>query len=62
MPLETIDIPPEGIVVHLKKYGFVKVFRIVSKKEDTQYWATNVLDMDESEREDLANKSWKIEE
>jgi hypothetical protein len=25
-------------------------------------WATDVLDMDESEREDLANKSWKIEE
>jgi hypothetical protein len=62
VPLEMIDTPPEGIVVHLKKYGFVKVFRIVSKKEDTQYWATNVLDMDESEREDLANKSWKIEE
>ena len=26
MPLETIDIPPEGIVVHLKKYGFVRYF------------------------------------
>jgi putative transposase len=62
MPLETIDIPPEGIVAHLKKYDFVKVFRIVSKNEDTQYWATNMLDMDESEREELANKSWKIEE
>jgi len=62
MPLETIDIPPEGIVVHLKKYGFVKVFWTVSKNEDTQYWATDVLDMNESEREDMANKSWKIEE
>ncbi len=62
MPLETTDIPPQGIVVHLKGYDFVKVFRIVSKNEDTQYWATDVQDMDESEREDLANKSWKIEE
>jgi len=62
MPLETIDIPPQGIVVHLKGYDFVKVFRIVSKNEDTQYWATDVRDMNESEREDLANKSWKIEE
>jgi len=60
--LETVDIPPEGIVVHLKAYGFVRVFRIVSKKEDTQYWVTNALDMDESQRKDLANKSWKIEE
>ena len=32
IPLETIDIPPKGIVVHLKGYDFVKVFRIVSKK------------------------------
>ena len=48
-PLETIDIPAEGIVVHLKKYDFVKVFRIVSKNEDTQYWVTDVLDMDESD-------------
>ena len=62
MPLETIDVPPEGIVVHLKKYGFVKVFRIVSKNRDTQYWETDVLDMDESKREDLAKKPWEIEE
>ena len=33
MPLETINIPHEGIVVHLKEYDFVKVFRIVSKKK-----------------------------
>jgi hypothetical protein len=40
-------------VVHLKGYDFVKVFRIVSKNEDTQYWATDVLDMDESEEKIL---------
>ena len=61
-PLETIDIPAEGIVVNRKKYTYVKVFWIVSKNEDTQYWVTDVLDMDESDIEDLANKSWKIEE
>ena len=60
--LETVDIPPEGIVVHLKEYGFIKVFRIVPTDEDTQYWATDVLDMDETTREDLGKKSWKIEE
>nr|WP_155396439.1 hypothetical protein [Methanosarcina barkeri] len=37
VPLETVDIPPEGLVVHLKAYGFVKVFRIVSKDRDTQH-------------------------
>jgi putative transposase len=62
VPLETVEIPLPGIEIHLKAYGFVKVFRIVSKNEDTQYWVTNVLDIDESKRKDMANKSWKIEE
>jgi IS4 transposase len=60
--LETVEIPLEGIVVHLKEYGFVKVFRIVQTDGDTQYWATDVLDMDEPTRENLGKKSWKIEE
>jgi putative transposase len=50
------------MVVHLKAYGFVKVFRIVSKDGDAQHWVTDVKEMDESKREDLAKKSWKIEE
>jgi hypothetical protein len=62
MRLETVEIPLEGIVVHLKEYGFVKVFRIVQTDGDTQYWATDVLDMDEPTRENLGKKSWKIEE
>jgi len=62
MNLEKVEIPPEGIVVHLKKYGFIKVFRIVPTDGDTQYWATDVLDMDEPTRKDLGSKSWKIEE
>jgi putative transposase len=62
MRLETVEIPLEGIVVHLKEYGFVRVFRIVQTDEDTQYWATDVLDMDEPTRENIGKKSWKIEE
>jgi IS4 transposase len=50
------------MTVHLKKYGFIKVFRIVSKDEYTQYWATDVLDMQEEKRKKLAKKAWKIEE
>jgi putative transposase len=60
--VEKVEIPPEGIVVHLREYGFIKVFRIVPTNGDTQYWATDVLDMDETTREDLGKKSWKIEE
>nr|WP_082098508.1 MULTISPECIES: transposase [unclassified Methanosarcina] len=62
VPLETVDIPLKGLLVHLKAYGFVKVFRIVSKDGDMQHWVTDVQDMDESKREDLAKKSWEIEE
>ncbi|AKB36469.1 hypothetical protein MSSAC_1879 [Methanosarcina siciliae C2J] len=48
VPLETVEIPPKGLVVHLRAYGFVKVFRIVSKDGDTQHWVTDVQDMDEA--------------
>lgn len=50
------------MTVHLKEYGFIKGFRIVSKDGDTQYWATDVLDMQEEKRKELAKKAWKIEE
>jgi len=57
-----LTIPPEGMTVHLKEYGFIKVFRIVSGDGDTQYWATDVLDMQEEKRKELGKKAWKIEE
>lgn len=60
--IELLDIPPDGMKVHLKEYGFIKVFRIVTKDGDTQYWATDVLDMQEEKRKELAKKAWKIEE
>ena len=62
IPLDATEIPYHGTVVNLKEYGSIKVFRIVSKNEDTQYWATNALDMDEQKRENIGNSSWKIEE
>ena len=60
IPLETVEIPHQGIRVHLREYGFIKVFRLVPKEEDAQYWATDVLDMDESKREDSAISPGKL--
>lgn len=60
--ISTIDIPSDGRNVHLKGYGFVKVFRIVSKDGDEEHWATDLIDMEEPDRKELARKSWKIEE
>jgi hypothetical protein len=46
------EIPLKGQVVHLKGYGFIKVFRTVSEDGDEQYWATDALQMDEAIREE----------
>ena len=59
--ISTIDIPSDGRRVHLKGYGFVKVFRIVSKDGDKEHWAADLIDMEEPDRKELAHKSWKIE-
>ena len=47
MQIKDIEIPPEGRVVHLKAYGFIKVFKIVAKDGDIEYRATDLLDLDE---------------
>ncbi len=43
-------------MVHLKAYGFVKVFRMVPKNGDKKHWVTAVQEMDESKRENLAKE------
>lgn len=55
------DIAETGTVVHLKDYGMVKVFRIVTPAGDTEYWATNDLNMGEGERLKYAEFAWGIE-
>ena len=55
-------ISESGTCVHLKGYGFIKVFRIFAKNGDIEHWATDDLDMDELRRLKLADFSWTIEE
>lgn len=59
--ISSIDIPSEGRVVHLKGYGFIKVFRIVETDGDTKHWATNDLSMSDLIRLSLAGQGWMIE-
>ncbi len=61
MPLSQVEIPKEGRVVHLRDWGFVEVFRTVSKEGDAEYWATNDLEMTEAGRAKLAKVGWGIE-
>jgi putative transposase len=53
-------IAETGTIVHLKDYGMVKVFRIVTPAGDTEYWATNDLEMGELARLKDAEMAWGI--
>jgi hypothetical protein len=59
--IEQVDIPAEGRVVHLKGYGFIKVFRTVATDGDAEYWATDDLAMSETQRQTLEQQAWAIE-
>jgi len=61
VPLSTVPIPREGRRVHLKGYGFVRVFRTVAEDGDAEYWATSHLEMSEAEREEWARQAFGIE-
>jgi hypothetical protein len=54
-------IAETGRVVHLTDYGMVKVFRIVTPAGDTEYWATNDVEIGEGERLKYAEFAWGIE-
>lgn len=59
--ISEVEIPEDGRVVHLKGFGFVKVFRTDDKDDDARYWVTNHVDMSADEREELARQAWGIE-
>jgi len=61
-PVHEVAIAATGTVVHLKGYGFVKVFKIVTPDGDIDYWATNDLKLDQLQRLQFAEFAWAIEE
>jgi hypothetical protein len=61
-PLYEVAIATTGRVVHLKGYGFVKVFKIVTPDGDIDYWATNDIQLGELQRLQFAEFAWAIEE
>ena len=56
-PIGDCGIVPTSMVVHLECYGVVKMFRIISKDNTAEHWATNDLEMDELGRFKLAETS-----
>lgn len=60
--LDELAISKEGIAVHLKGYGFIRIFKKVSKERGIEYYATNNLNLSMSDVERIYSKRWKIEE
>jgi putative transposase len=58
-----LPLPPEGLVVHLRGYGMIRVFAIVSEDmEEVAFWATSDLSMTEAKRQQVADEAFAIEE
>ena len=60
-PISEILIPPEGRMIHLKGYGWVKVFKTVGTNGDYEYWATSKLDMRIEQAAFHALDAWQVE-
>jgi len=60
--LEELDIPKDGLIVHLKMVGPTRVFKFNSKDGDIEYWATNNLDATPDDISIARAKRWSIEE
>jgi hypothetical protein len=60
-PVASLTVPDDGAAVHMKKYGFIKLFHSVNKAGKDRYWATNCLTMDYTDRKNLQAICWSIE-
>lgn len=60
-PLSDILIPLGGRRVHLKGYGWIKVFKTVGTDGDVEYWATSQLDMTIEQVAFYAIDAWQVE-
>ena len=61
-PIRDVLIARQGSTVHLKGYGFIKVFKIAAPDGSMEYWATDDLQMTLWQLAEQAEKCWRIEE
>jgi hypothetical protein len=60
-PISEVLIPAHGRQVHLKGYGWIKVFRTVARNGAAEYWATSQLDMTIEQAAFHALDAWQVE-
>jgi hypothetical protein len=51
----------DGTICWLKGFGEIKVFRVRATDGTSEYWATSLREMTETERETEAKAAWRIE-
>lgn len=56
-----LDIPDEGLRIHLRGYGWITVFRFVSTDRRTDYIGTNIQNPTRDQINALVKKRWEIE-
>jgi putative transposase len=61
-PIQEVWIPSHGLIVHLKGYGLIKVFKVAAPDGSIEYWATSDLTMTLEQCADNALHMWRIEE
>jgi hypothetical protein len=56
-----LDIPDEGLKVHLKGYGWIKIFRLAGKNDRVDYIGTSRLDLTQEQIKSYFERRWSIE-
>jgi putative transposase len=59
--IRDVFIPAQGGLVHLKGYGWIKVFRTVDTHGNAEFWATSRLDMTLEQAAFYALDAWQVE-
>jgi len=59
--LDELDIPEDGLQVHLQGYEFIYVFSIKQKNGTIRYYGTNIDDPTRDEIINLVKIRWNIE-
>ena len=60
-PISEVFIPVQGLIVHLKGYGWIKVFKTVATNGGVEYWATSQLDLTLEQAAFYALDAWQVE-
>lgn len=61
-PIHQVLIGLTGSLVHLKGYGWIKVFKIAAPHGGIEYWATSNLQMTLAQLAEYAAQVWHVEE